>query len=74
CALRQTHGVTVVAIRKGDSMLASPGANALLETGDVVYLLGEERHLHLAEALFGPATSLSPPISESEVDETLIRR
>jgi CPA2 family monovalent cation:H+ antiporter-2 len=69
CALRQKHGVTVVAIRKAESMLASPDANALLETGDVVYLLGEEQCLHLAEACFGPAVSLAPPHSESEADE-----
>jgi CPA2 family monovalent cation:H+ antiporter-2 len=55
CALRQKHGVTVVAIRKGEAMLASPDANARLEIGDIVYLLGEEPHLHLAEALFCPA-------------------
>jgi CPA2 family monovalent cation:H+ antiporter-2 len=69
CALRREHGVAVVAIRKGDSMVASPGADALLETGDMVYLLGEERRLHLAEALFGPSTSLSPPVSRDELDE-----
>jgi CPA2 family monovalent cation:H+ antiporter-2 len=74
CALRQKHGVTVVAIRKGDAMLASPGANTLLESGDVVYLLGEERRLHLAETLFGPAASLSPPAGEDDISELLLRR
>jgi CPA2 family monovalent cation:H+ antiporter-2 len=65
CALRRKHGVTVVAIRRGDAMLASPDANALLENGDVVYLLGEESRLHLAEALFGSAAAI-PPADEGK--------
>ena len=73
CALRQKHGVTVVAIRKGDAMIAAPGAMELLETGDVVYLLGEERRLHLAEELFGLPAGLSPPGSENTLDELLVK-
>jgi CPA2 family monovalent cation:H+ antiporter-2 len=57
--LRRKHGVTVVAIRKGEVLLASPSANALLEIGDVVYLLGEESCLLPAEALF--ASAAGPP-------------
>jgi len=71
CALRQTHGVTVVAIRKGDTVIAPPDANALLETGDIVYLLGDERHLCLVETLFGPAASLCPSSGEGEWDDTM---
>ena len=68
-ALRQKHGVTAVAIRRGDALIAPPDANALLEIGDIVYLLGDERRLHLAEALFGPAVSLAP--SAAALDDTL---
>jgi CPA2 family monovalent cation:H+ antiporter-2 len=67
CALRRKHGVTVVAIRRGGAMIASPDANALLESGDVVYLLGGESRLHLAEALFGPAV-VTPPAGGGEAD------
>ncbi|MCL1985300.1 MAG: cation:proton antiporter [Betaproteobacteria bacterium] len=74
CALRRKHGVTVVAIRRGDSMIASPDAAALLEPGDVAYLLGEEGRLHLAEALFGPAVSLPPPSVEDALQEVFRRR
>ena len=66
CALRQKHGVTVVAIRRNESMIASPDAHTLLQAGDVVYIFGEERFLHLAEVLFGPAACLSPPAGEAE--------
>ena len=68
CALRQKHGVTVVAIRKDESVVASPDANTLLEIGDVVYLFGEERFLHMVEAIFGPAVSLAPLPGADEQD------
>jgi CPA2 family monovalent cation:H+ antiporter-2 len=67
-ALRQKHGVTVVAIRKGEAMIASPDANARLESGDIVYLLGEEPHVHLAEALFCPAAAGPAPAGGGEAD------
>ena len=73
-ALRQTHGVTVVAIRRDDFMLASPGADIRLHADDVVYLLGEEQHLHLAETLFGPPASLGPPMGEDALNELFLRR
>jgi CPA2 family monovalent cation:H+ antiporter-2 len=69
--LRQKHGVTAVAVRRGDAMIAPPDAKALLETGDIVYLFGDERRLHLAVALFGPAVSLSPAVGESALDDTV---
>ncbi|MCL1874047.1 MAG: TrkA family potassium uptake protein [Clostridiales bacterium] len=43
--LRAKYGVCVLAIRQGDSVLVSPGAEALISAGDVLVALGSEKSL-----------------------------
>ncbi|AAS96775.1 cation:proton antiporter domain-containing protein [Nitratidesulfovibrio vulgaris] len=58
--LRQRHGVTVVAIRRGETTLASPDGSMALLPGDVAYVFGEPTALHDAAALFSKATGDAP--------------
>ena len=41
--LRGTHGVTLLAIKRGEGLLADPGADTSVRAGDVVVLLGTPR-------------------------------
>jgi CPA2 family monovalent cation:H+ antiporter-2 len=44
-ALRQIHGLTVVAVRRGDRTLANPEADFRLQAADLAYVFGEHRHI-----------------------------
>lgn len=48
--LRAQTGVTVMAIRRRDRTVSSPGADFLLESGDDIYMLGDEADIRLARA------------------------
>lgn len=52
--LRQRHGVTVVAIRRGGETIASPDGEQTLLAGDVAYLLGSPEALRAAAPQFEP--------------------
>jgi CPA2 family monovalent cation:H+ antiporter-2 len=53
--LRAQTGVTIMAIRRKDRTVSSPGADFLLETGDDIYMLGDDAEVRLARArLMGP--------------------
>jgi monovalent cation:H+ antiporter-2, CPA2 family len=44
-ALRQIHGLTVVAVRRGDQTLANPEADFRLQAADLAYVFGEHRRV-----------------------------
>ncbi len=48
--LRAQTGVTVMAIRRSGRTVSSPGADFLLETGDDIYMLGDDAEVRLARA------------------------
>jgi CPA2 family monovalent cation:H+ antiporter-2 len=48
--LRAETGVTVMAIRRKGRTVSSPGADFLLETGDDIYMLGDDVGVRLARA------------------------
>jgi K+:H+ antiporter len=53
--LRAQTGVTVMAIRREDRTVSSPGADFRLQSGDDIYMLGEDAEVRLARArLMGP--------------------
>lgn len=43
CGLRQTHGVTVLAITRGGTPLANPTGDTRFAAGDVVFVIGPDR-------------------------------
>lgn len=50
-AIRMKHGVTVLAIRRGNDVIISPGAKQMIEEGDVLVIVGRnERLKNLEEA------------------------
>lgn len=51
-ALRQRHGVTVAAVRRGQEDILAPGADWRFAVGDVVYLVGSLEAVSGAVALF----------------------
>ena len=53
--LRNRSGVTVLAIKRGDEMIANPDPVWELREGDIVLLLGTPEQLSVAGRLFGPA-------------------
>jgi CPA2 family monovalent cation:H+ antiporter-2 len=56
--LRARTGVTVMAIRRSGRTVTSPGADFRLESGDDVYMLGDDNEVRLARArLMGPTAS-----------------
>jgi K+/H+ antiporter YhaU regulatory subunit KhtT len=56
--LRARTGVTVMAIRRSGRTVSSPGADFRLESGDDVYMLGDDAEVRLARArLMGPTAS-----------------
>ncbi len=44
-ALRQKYGVTVLAIRRGEDIIISPGAGQVLKEGDVLVAIGRDDRL-----------------------------
>ncbi len=44
-SIRNRYGVNVIAIRRGEKVLASPGAEDRIEEGDMLLVLGEEKEL-----------------------------
>lgn len=53
--LREKHGVTVIAIRRGMEMSSNPRAATVLDADDLVVLVGNAEDLVRARALFDPA-------------------
>ncbi len=51
--LRKRHGVTVVAIRRGDEMLVDPDADERIMANDILVVLGAPERLAAALPLFG---------------------
>lgn len=49
--LRNRHGVAVLAIHRGDETLPGPGADAVLESGDVLVVLGDEEAIRRVAVL-----------------------
>lgn len=43
--VRRNYGVSVIAIRRAGNLIATPGANTVLEKGDVLLMLGEEEDI-----------------------------
>ena len=50
--LRAKHGVTVLAVRRGRTTLANPGADTVLTPGDFLVLMAEPKALEGVRALF----------------------
>lgn len=49
--LRDRHGVSVLAIRRGPEVMAAPGREAAIESGDLLLLLGDEEAIRRVAAL-----------------------
>ena len=52
--LRKLHGITVVAIRRGDVMLPNPGGDTVVQAGDDLIVLGLSDEVNAASRLFRP--------------------
>ena len=50
--LRRLYGVTVVAIRRGDGMIANPGGDTVIAAGDGLIVLGLSDEVNAASDLF----------------------
>jgi len=50
--LRKTHGLTVVAVQRGEEIHANPDGSYVLQGGDVVYLFGDHEDLTGKTGLF----------------------
>ncbi|MEE8167568.1 MAG: potassium channel protein [Candidatus Hydrothermarchaeales archaeon] len=50
--IRSKAGVTVMGIKKGEKLKIHPRADALIESGDVLIIIGEKDHLELFEKEF----------------------
>lgn len=49
--LRRVYGVTVVAIRRGDELIANPGGDTVVEAGDLLVVLGIGEEIAAASLL-----------------------
>ncbi|MGK7397656.1 MAG: cation:proton antiporter domain-containing protein [Candidatus Cyclobacteriaceae bacterium M3_2C_046] len=49
---RSTFGVTIVAIKRGDSILENPPSSFIFEADDVAYILGKPEQVAMATELF----------------------
>jgi CPA2 family monovalent cation:H+ antiporter-2 len=58
--LRERHGVTVVAIQRGEQVDVNPTGDATIEADDIVVLIGRSDDLTSAAALFHGATPAAP--------------
>jgi CPA2 family monovalent cation:H+ antiporter-2 len=61
--LRRLHGITAVAVRRGDDFLPNPGADVLLAAGDTLVVMGLNEEIAAAASLFG-AAGVDPPDPE----------
>jgi len=52
--LRARCGVNILAIRRGEQVTANPGADAVVEAEDVLYMLGSPAACLAAEQLLRP--------------------
>ena len=59
--LRRLFGVTVIAIRRGDAFLPNPGAEARIESGDVLVVMGLAQEVSAASDLFRVRVSEGDP-------------
>ncbi|MCG6954374.1 MAG: cation:proton antiporter, partial [Gemmatimonadetes bacterium] len=50
--LRKLYGLTVVAIRRADGVIQNPGADAVVQTGDILIVLGLNEEVNAASHLF----------------------
>ncbi|CCO07266.1 potassium channel family protein [Desulforamulus hydrothermalis] len=48
---RNRYGVSILAIRRGDQMIISPGANQVIQSGDVLVVIGKTEKLQLFETV-----------------------
>jgi len=49
--IRSTTGATVIAVKRGNEIIPSPGLEFLFVPGDVIYLIGSKENLSKAFAL-----------------------
>ena len=49
--LRARYGINILAIRRGSRVLAVPGADTVIEPGDILLAMGEDERLEELEAL-----------------------
>ncbi len=53
--MRKEHGVTVMAIRRGQSTITNPEAETIMQPADILYLIGAPDRLRKARTLFSEA-------------------
>jgi CPA2 family monovalent cation:H+ antiporter-2 len=53
--LRKQHGVTVMAIRRGQSTITNPEAETIMQPADILYIIGAPDRLTKARTLFSEA-------------------
>ncbi len=51
-ALRSRHGLTVIAVRRGEKVMVNPGPEDALEPGDTVYVFGQRGAAAAARGVF----------------------
>jgi CPA2 family monovalent cation:H+ antiporter-2 len=64
-ALRRDHGLTVLAVRRGDQTIGNPAGSFTLEPGDRLVLIGAAEQFRRCEGLFRDP-SLAPDAAPSE--------
>ena len=52
CRLRKKHGITVMAIRRGQTTITNPAAETVMQSADILYLIGAPDRLTKARSLF----------------------
>jgi CPA2 family monovalent cation:H+ antiporter-2 len=52
--IRSTTGATVIAVKRGNEIIPSPGLEFIFTTGDIIYLIGSKESLSKAFALLEP--------------------
>ena len=52
CQLRKKHGITVMAIRREQRTISNPEAETVMQSADIIYLIGAPDRLMQARALF----------------------
>ncbi|MDB5099563.1 MAG: Kef-type potassium/proton antiporter, family [Cyanobacteria bacterium RYN_339] len=57
--LRERTGLTVLALRRGQSHILHPGARHILQTGDALLVLGTSDQLQAALGILQPATTVA---------------
>jgi len=55
--LRKKYGVSVLAIRRDERILANPAADAMIEPGDILYVLGSSKSISEAITVIREASS-----------------